>query len=307
MANWQQKMPRGMLLKSEGFASNLAGPDDAFSLEEFCAERRLPYAAEGYPVPREDFIAYGQAFQQRFAPELEERLVVSIRRSGDAFAVQLDDGEIVAADKIILGIGVSGFPHLPQSLADLPADLLTHSSDHEDFAAFRGREVAVIGSGTSAIDVAAQLHEAGAAVQIISRRAELPFHSPPDVDRTLSARLRAPQTGIGPGWRSFVYTNAPLMFYHLPADLRSRIVGTWLGPAGGWYMRDRIVGRVACLDGWPAPQAWRARRSGERSSYALPARMGRGGRSWPITSSRRPAIGSISARSGFSTRACATR
>ncbi|MBV9553840.1 MAG: SidA/IucD/PvdA family monooxygenase, partial [Alphaproteobacteria bacterium] len=254
MFNWQAKMPRGMLLKSEGFASNLADPDDSLTLDAFCAERQLFYADEAYPVPREDFIDYGVTFQQRFVPEVEERLVVSVRRSGDAFAVQLDDGEIVAADKVVIGIGISDFAHLPPLFAGCPEELVTHSARHAALDCFRGREVAVIGSGSSAIDVAALLHEQGAAVQLISRREELPFHSPPPQSRTLSERLRAPQTGIGPGWRSFFYTEAPLLFHQLPPDLRWRIVSTWLGPAGGWYMRERIEGRVACRNGC-APHA----------------------------------------------------
>ena len=254
MANWQHKMPRGMLLKSEGFASNLADPDDRLTLEGFCAERGLAYAPEGLPVPRESFIAYGQAFQKRFVPEVEERTVVEVRHSGSGFTVQLDDGEAVPADKLVIGIGISDFAYVPPVFDGMPAEFLSHVSAHEDMSAFSGRTVAVIGAGSSAIDIAALLHEAGAAVQLISRRADLPFHTPPEPHRSWRDRLRAPMTGIGPGWRSTFYTGAPLLFHSLPADLRLRIVSTWLGPAGGWYMRDRIAGRVDCLQGF-APQA----------------------------------------------------
>jgi thioredoxin reductase len=254
MANWQHKMPAGMLLKSEGFASNLAAPDDRFTLEEFCAEQGLPYAPEGLPVPRESFIAYGQAFQQRFVPEVEDRTVVEVRRSGDGFTVGLDDGEFLAADKLVVGIGISDFGYLPPTLAELPAEFLSHASAHEDMGVFSGKSVAVVGAGSSAIDIAALLHEAGAAVRLISRRDELPFHTPPEAHRSWRDRLRAPMTGIGPGWRSTFYTEVPLLFHNLPADLRLKIVSTWLGPAGGWYMRDRIVGRVACVEGY-APHA----------------------------------------------------
>ena len=254
MANWQHKMPRGMRLKSEGFASNLADPDDRYTLAAYCAHEGVPYADEGLPVSRESFIDYGRAFQLRFAPEVEDRLVVSLHRSRDGFAAQLEDGEIVAADKIVVAIGVSDFAYLPPVFAGLPGEVVSHAARHEDMAAFRGREVAVIGGGSSAIDVAALLHEAGAAVQLITRRAELPFHSPPEFDRSLAHRLRAPMTGIGPGWRSFFYTRMPQLFHSLPPDLRMRIVSTWLGPAGGWYMRERVVGRVPCLHGY-APQS----------------------------------------------------
>ena len=254
MANWQHKMPRGMLLKSEGFASNLADPQDRFTLGAFCAKQDVPYADEGLPVSRESFIAYGRDFQRRFVPEVEERPVVSLRRSGGGFAVQLDDGEIVSADKIVVGIGVSDFAFMPPNLSALPPEFLTHSAQHEDLTVFRGRSVAVIGGGSSAIDIAALLNEAGAAVELVTRRAALPFHSPPEPDRSLIDRLRTPMTGIGPGWRSAFYTHAPRLFHALPPDLRLQIVSTWLGPAGGWYMRERIVGKVACIEGY-APQA----------------------------------------------------
>jgi thioredoxin reductase len=254
MANWQQKMPHGMRLKSEGFASDLADPDDRYTLAAYCADESVPYEPEGLPVSRESFIDYGRSFQQRFVPEVDDRVVVSLHHSGEEFAVQLDDGEIVAADKIIVAIGVSDFTYLPPVFAGLPAEWVSHAAQHEDMTAFRGREVVVIGGGSSAIDLAALLHEAGAAVQLITRRAELPFHTPPELDRSLTDRLRAPMTGIGPGWRSFFYTRMPQLFHSLPPELRMRIVSTWLGPAGGWYMRDRVVGRVSCLHGY-APQS----------------------------------------------------
>ena len=254
MANWQHKMPRGMLLKSDGFASNLADPDDRLTLENFCAEHGLPYAPEGLPVPRDDFIAYGMAFQQRFVPDVEEREVVVVRRSGAGFMVQLDDGEILTAGNIVIGIGISDFPYVPPSLAELPGEFMTHPAQHEDLGAFRGRSVAVVGSGSSGIDLAALLQDAGAEVQLIARRSELRFHGRPEEHRPLAARLRWPNTGIGPGWPSVLYTKTPLFFHSLPADTRLRIVSTSHGPAGGWYMRERIVGRVPCIAGF-APHA----------------------------------------------------
>jgi thioredoxin reductase len=189
-------------------------------------------------------------------PEVEDRRVVALRRAGRGFTVQLDDGEIVAADKVVVGIGISDFPYTPPGLADLSEEFVTHSSRYQDLAGFRGRTVAVVGSGSSAIDLAALLQEAGAAVQLIARRSELRFHSRPEENRPLATRLRAPNTGIGPGWASVLYTKAPLAFRHLPRDMRMRIVKTSHGPAGGWYMRDRILGRVPSLEGY-TPHAGR--------------------------------------------------
>ena len=68
--SWRTQMPKGMFLKSEGFASNLYDPDGAFTLERFCATKNLGYADYNHPVPLDTFCAYGLAFQERFVPTL---------------------------------------------------------------------------------------------------------------------------------------------------------------------------------------------------------------------------------------------
>ena len=59
METWRQQMPRGMKLKSEGFASNLYDPTDSFRLKDYCAEQGLDYADIGLPVPVDVFCRYG--------------------------------------------------------------------------------------------------------------------------------------------------------------------------------------------------------------------------------------------------------
>src|SRR5262249_37707532 len=149
-------------------ASNLADPADALTLGDFCAANSLPYEDEGLPVPREIFIDYGREFQRHFVPEVEERRVVALRRSGDQFAVRLDDGAIVTGGRVVVAIGVSDFAAMPPCLAALPGEFASHAAAHEDLEKFAGRSVAVIGGGSSAIDIAALLHEAGASVQLVT-------------------------------------------------------------------------------------------------------------------------------------------
>lgn len=252
MHNWRAKMPQGMHLKSDGFASNLSHPGDTFTLEHFSRQQGFEYAHEGIPVPIENFIAYGDAFQRRFVPELEERLVVALDRNSDGsgFAARLDNGEIATARKVVLAIGISDFPYMPPHLAGAPAEFVSHPADHADMAAFRGRSLAIVGAGSSAIDLAALAQEAGSDVTLVMRRPELRFHSRATLDRPLAERIRAPNTGIGPGWRSVFYTETPRLFRRfVPSDRRHRIVNSSHGPAGGWYMRERIVGKVPVMAG----------------------------------------------------------
>src|SRR5271154_4141083 len=70
MRFWRSQMPKGMLLKSDGFATSLSEPNAQFTLRRFCETRGIPYADIGIPISLETFSAYGTAFQKELVPQL---------------------------------------------------------------------------------------------------------------------------------------------------------------------------------------------------------------------------------------------
>jgi thioredoxin reductase len=255
MQSWRTQMPAGMLLKSEGFASNLADPADHLTLKCFCEEMQLPYADIGLAVPLETMAAYGLTFQRRLVPEVEEKTVVSLDRSWDTFVLSLDNGERVKARHVVVAAGMSHYQHVPPVLTSLPPELVSHSSNHHELRQFSGRDVTVIGGGASALDVGAALREVGAEVRIVARRSSISFTPLLKADRSLWQRIRYPVSGIGFGVRSRFYTDAALLFHFLPPSVRLRTVRSYLGPAGGPHVRKRIVGRVPLVLGFLPSQA----------------------------------------------------
>jgi thioredoxin reductase len=239
MESWLQ-MPRGMTLKSEGFASSLYDPKGALPLGRYCRERGLGYADLGLPVPLAMFCEYGLAFQRRFVPTLEQHMVRGLKNSGEHFTLELDNGETFNARRVVVAVGISHFAHMPGPLSGLPAALVSHSSAHADVSRFRGTDVTVLGAGASAIDLAVLLHEAGARVRLVTRRKSLPIHARMRLPRPLSDRLREPMSEIGPSWRSWFFTNAAPLFHRFPARRRLNWAKSHLGPAGGWFMAERI-------------------------------------------------------------------
>ena len=245
MNSWRNHMPRGMMLKSDGFASSLFAPDGAYSLKQFCAQERIEYDDSRIPVRLETFSAYGMAFRDRYVPELEERLVRSVHSLPGGFQVQLENGEQVAAKRVILAVGITHFASIPESLNNLPRELLTHSFGHHDLTHFRGRKVIVIGGGASAIGLAGLLREAQANVQLIAREKILKFHGAPNgKPQSLWQRLRHPSSGLGPGLRSRFCSDYPGHFHFLPEKLRLEIVRRHLGPSGHWISKDPVLGEV---------------------------------------------------------------
>jgi len=257
MDSWLAHMPKGMMLKSDGFASNIYDPDSKFTLKQFCAERGIDYADMGTPVRLETFGDYGLAFRDRMVPELEDKMVVGSQQLTDGFALRLDDGEVVKARRVVLAIGITHFAYVPENLAQLPAELLSHSYRHHEVESFKGRSVAVVGAGSSAIDIAGLLHEAGADVQLVARATSLKFHTAPQPGKRRSwwQRMRHPDSGLGPGMRSRFFSDGASMFHYLPEGIRVDLVRKTLGPSAGWFMKDKVMGRVPLVLGYNAERA----------------------------------------------------
>jgi lysine/ornithine N-monooxygenase len=244
MRFWSRHMPRGMRLKSEGFASNLYDPKSEFTLEHYCKENGIQYAHIGLPVPLETFVGYGREFQRRYVPQLEQVDVEQLAERSPGFELTTAAGETVRSRSVVVATGIGSFAYFPPPLRDLPPTLVSHSSHHSDVGSLRDRRVAVLGGGSSAIDIAALLKEAGTDVELIARTDSLTFHNPPREPRPLLDRITEPRSGLGIGWRSRLSCDVPLVFHTLPEHLRIRAVASHLGPAPCWFTRDAIVGKV---------------------------------------------------------------
>jgi thioredoxin reductase len=245
MSSWRNHMAAGTLLKSFGFASNLYDPGSTFTMAHFCQERGLPYSDVVDPVSLETFIAYGMEFQKRFVPSLEQTDITSLCRSAEGFTLTTQTGELVSANRVIIAVGITHFCYIPPTLADLPQELVTHSSQHTEVGKFSGRTVAVVGAGASSADLAGLLQEAGAKVHMIVRREAIHFHDPPAAEpRPISHRILWPRSGLGQGWPARLCTDLPLVFHALPEKLRLRAVQRINGPAPGWFAKSKVVGHV---------------------------------------------------------------
>lgn len=250
MNSWLRHMPQGMFLKSEGFASNIADPAGSHTLERFCVDSGRDYGDYGVPVPIETFTEYGLWFQRRLVPGVEEAEVRTVRPVGGRFELGLGTGAEVRARRVVVACGYLSFRQLPEELLRLPPGLVSHSSDHSDLARLAGRDVVVVGGGQSALETAALLYEQGAFPQVLVRQALLSWNEvPPSYPRSFRRRVRAPIAGLGAGWQNWLYSELPPAFHLLGATTRARLVRETLGPAGAWWLKDRVQDQVPVLQG----------------------------------------------------------
>jgi cation diffusion facilitator CzcD-associated flavoprotein CzcO len=248
MQRWRAQMPARMFLKSEGCASNLADPAGHHTLGRFCAEEGLPYGDRGEPVSRDTFARYAVSFQQNLVSDLEDTMVVGVRKLRDTFELTLSSGEKLNTQSVVIATGLERMAYTPPEFGQLPAHLRSHSADHFDLSGFKGKDVTVIGGGQSALETAALLNEEGVSVRLVLRKSSLAWNPVPKLThRSLYQRLRHPQTNLGDGLQLWLYANAPWLFHHLPQRIRLERVKAVLGPAGAWWLKERIMGRLPIM------------------------------------------------------------
>lgn len=241
MGSWKNNMPEGMLLKSNPRSSTI-WHEQGFTLKQFYAERGIPYDGRMIAVPRETFVEYGKEFQHRFVRIIENKKLVSLEVTRPGFHARLDDGEVFYARHVVVAVGMDPFQFLPPIAADLPRELVSHSGDYGPIDRLKGKNVVVVGAGSSAIDLSAFLHDAGISVSLVTRRDSLPFAAPIR-SRSLLERIRNPDSGIGESWPLMVASHAPWLINRMSDDFRWRAAyNRGLGPLGSPFMKDRLLG-----------------------------------------------------------------
>jgi FAD-dependent urate hydroxylase len=248
LESWRKFMPVGMVLKSERFASNLWDPNRTFTLERYSAEHKIPYQPAGDPLSLPDFLSYAEWFRERAVGESIDVKVTSLRRTRTGFLLDFAGAPSLEARRVILATGHMAFRVIPEELAGLPEPLCYHSSKTHDLLEFAGRDVTLIGAGQSALESAALLSEAGAQVRLIVRESQVRWNATRNGHRSLSEKVRHPESGIGFGWESLAVSEMPQWFRRLlPVDLRHRYVAKTWGPSGAYWLRQRVEDRIEIL------------------------------------------------------------
>ena len=272
-------MPKGMMLRSEPFASSLWDPQRRYTYGRFCAERGLPYQPIGLPPTLQRFLEYAQWFQQHAVGDVPGDMVRHIRRDAKAFALTLADGSELIASKVVLATGQMAFKRIPAELSQVASPHVVHSAQMAEPITYRDQDVIVVGRGQSALQWAALLHEAGARVRVLTRGDKLKWNGGPKPNRTWLDKVKKPYSGLGAGWKDLAISELPQVFRALfPPDKRHRFVSESFGPSGAWWLRTRVEN--------PHPDDLRLEARGRRrtrATCASPSRYARATSCWSCT------------------------
>jgi NAD(P)H-nitrite reductase large subunit len=243
MEFWQN-MPSEMYLKSSWSALSISDHAGEYSLNRFAKHFGI---AKQEPVPLKIFLQYGHWFQQQVVPDVDQTYVQFLTRNGNEFHLDLVDGQTIKANAVIIATGISSFAYIPDFAANLPPTLATHNQAHKDFSHFKHKRVIVVGSGQSALETAALLHEADASVEVISRG------SVTWIDRRLyrytgpAKRIFYPPSDVGPPGVNWLVA-FPLLFRRFSDEVRRSLDERAVRPAGAPWLRSKVEGKVTCTE-----------------------------------------------------------
>lgn len=237
MSFWRT-MPAGMRLRSSRTASSISEYDGTLSLDSY---REATGRDLRSPIPLDDFVAYGMWVQGQAVPDVDRRQVTGVRRDRDGFILTLDDDAQVRAARVAVAAGIAPFAYEPTLSRHLPRELASHTSEHRDLGRFRSRSVLVMGSGQSALESAALMHEAGAHVEVVARASNVNWLHGGKYQRRLGrlAPLLYAPTDVGPMGISRVVA-APDLFRRLPRAIQDPMAHRAIRPAGAAWLLERL-------------------------------------------------------------------
>lgn len=246
MHTWRAHMPVGMNLRSEPYGSEIASPKAGYDVSAYCRLRGLAYVERLGPLSIERFLDYADWYTEQWVPEVSDVTVTDVTAADGGFRVAFADAAPLTVRKVVVATGILPYATIPGELSGLPSDLVSHTADHHHLDRFRGRRVAVVGGGQSALETAALLHEAGADTRVVMRGPAVNWLEPNPERLSRLGRIRRPVNNLCEGWHCVVW-NSPAAFRRLPQDMRIMKARTVLGPAGAWWLKDRVDGVVEVL------------------------------------------------------------
>jgi FAD-dependent urate hydroxylase len=245
MDTWRAHMPAGMYLKSEPYGSDMSCPQTGYDIAGYSRAERIPGIDErGQPLSLEQFLDYSDWYVKHLVPDVSDVRVTQIKAVNGGFQVAFADAEPVAVRNVVVATGLLPHVYIPAELSGLSAELVSHTSDYHRFDRFRGRRVAVVGAGSSALETAALMHEAGCEVQLVMRRPPVWGDGKP---QPLTPLTRLRNNKLCEGWKC-PFWNSPDLFRMLPQSVRIVKARTVLGPLGAWWLKDRVEGVIEILN-----------------------------------------------------------
>jgi cation diffusion facilitator CzcD-associated flavoprotein CzcO len=241
MQTWRTRMPKDMFLRSAWEETSLSAPDDAGSIDEWAST----VGERVEPIPLELFLRYSDWFTERFVSDLDPNDVALIEPDGARFRLTTTGGDELDVRSVVLAVGVTPFPHVPEPLAGFFGESVSLATGvPEDLERLAGRRVLVVGGGQAGLETSGLAAQSGAEVELVTRGelrwfADREPHYPRSPFRQRLYRIAYPAVGYGPPPMNRLVLH-PDLFAALPMSARLSLTKRLLRSGGSPWLRTLV-------------------------------------------------------------------
>ena len=139
MSFWDRNMPVGMFLRSNWTATQIAAPDDKFTLEAFQTARGIRLSQ---PVPLDPSCNTGAGINKTPCRISISETIARVERDPKGFRITSRGRRGFLSRRVVVAAGIGSFAWRPPEFDDVPSCLASHTSEHRDLGKFAGKESA---------------------------------------------------------------------------------------------------------------------------------------------------------------------
>lgn len=159
---WYDHTLDSMSIRSDWHSSEIYSPDDRYSVKDFIYKNYPESEANkimSHKLPIDVFRKYLKYIEKDIPYSIQPYNVVKLNKTNTGFIAELENGEKIESETVIIATGVEAHKYLPQSLQNLNSASLIHTWKVHDYANWKNKKVLVIGAGQSAGECIVHLYD----------------------------------------------------------------------------------------------------------------------------------------------------
>jgi cation diffusion facilitator CzcD-associated flavoprotein CzcO len=150
-------------------------PTDQYTIQDFLRQERAGNSLTSSSLNKDTFLDYVDWFIRRHGIVTQPIMVQRLTRQRERlFSLECEDGKLWARN-VVIATGLRQFRHIPTEFKELcETGHGSHSSDHINYQALRGKTVLIVGGRQSAYEAVREISSLPGAQVYVSHRHPLP-------------------------------------------------------------------------------------------------------------------------------------
>jgi lysine/ornithine N-monooxygenase len=177
---WYDHTIDTMSIRSDWHSSEIYHPQDRYNVKDFIYKNYPADEARrimSHKLPIDVFRKYLKFIESDLRYPIFPYHVIKLNKTENGYISELENGETIESEAVVIATGIEAHKYLPQSLRDIKSPNLIHTWDVHQYTRWKNKKVLVIGAGQSAAECIAHLYDHND-ITWITRKAPVFFSEP---------------------------------------------------------------------------------------------------------------------------------